>query len=188
MKFNSDEQLTMGAKRTLLILRASMARLLKKKNFNSIKTSELCAESLIPKSTFYNYFEDKYDFLDYFIEFTLMEIGKEIDSRLSYGNQVKDYLTSMFKVLNNYREYILKIMEKNPKEDYLCRRFGELFIDMVVKATVNMGVYTESNVPVNIIARMNATAILTVMMWSLIDGTCTDPETLVEYSFILFQK
>ena len=68
MKLNTEKPLTIGARRTLKALREAMEDLLEKKNFDQIHIKELGEESMIPRATFYNYFEDKYDLLDYVFE------------------------------------------------------------------------------------------------------------------------
>lgn len=42
--------------------------LLEQKPFESIQVNELCQACMIPKSTFYNYFDDKYDLLNYLFQ------------------------------------------------------------------------------------------------------------------------
>ena len=65
MKLDTNKPLTIGARRTLKALVEAMEQMLAKKDFEQIQIKEICDMSMIPRATFYNYFEDKYDLLDY---------------------------------------------------------------------------------------------------------------------------
>ncbi len=50
-------------RRTHFLLRAGLFSLLQEIPFEKITTTELCSRSMVPRSTFYRYFDDKYDLL-----------------------------------------------------------------------------------------------------------------------------
>ena len=61
MKYDLSKKQTQGARRTLRAFSNALVALLEQKPFESIQVNELCQACMIPKSTFYNYFDDKYD-------------------------------------------------------------------------------------------------------------------------------
>ena len=61
MKLDYKSALTTSQKRTTNIIVGTFFMLLSKKSFEDITVREICRVSLIPHSTFYNYFDDKYD-------------------------------------------------------------------------------------------------------------------------------
>ena len=63
MKIDPNQKLTIGARRTLLQLQKELERMLAEKDFSDIQVTELCERTMIPKSTFYHYFEDKFGIL-----------------------------------------------------------------------------------------------------------------------------
>lgn len=65
MKYDFTKPLTLGAKRTLEAFRREMFSLLAEKPFEEITVGELCENAQYPRATFYNYFDDKYDLLNY---------------------------------------------------------------------------------------------------------------------------
>ena len=65
MKYDLTKPLTRGAKRTLDAFRREMYSLLSEKTFEEITVGELCENAQYPRATFYNYFDDKYDLLNY---------------------------------------------------------------------------------------------------------------------------
>ena len=65
MKYDLTKKLTIGASRTLYSLQQAMLFMLSKKSFEEIAVGELCEKAMLPRATFYNYFDDKYDLLEY---------------------------------------------------------------------------------------------------------------------------
>ena len=61
MKYDLTKKLTIGASRTLYSLQQAMFSLLCEKSFEEIAVGELCEKAMLPRATFYNYFDDKYD-------------------------------------------------------------------------------------------------------------------------------
>ncbi len=65
MKYDLGKGIKRGAARVLGDFSRSMTQLLTRKSFESISVNELCELAQYPRATFYNYFDDKYDLLDY---------------------------------------------------------------------------------------------------------------------------
>ena len=64
MKLDARKRKTMAARRTLKILTLALTQLLQVKPFEKISVIDICEKALVPRATFYNYFDDKYeDFL-----------------------------------------------------------------------------------------------------------------------------
>ena len=59
----TDQPLSTGGKRTVRLLTDALSELMGKKTFDDITVKEICALAMVPHSTFYNYFEDKFDLL-----------------------------------------------------------------------------------------------------------------------------
>lgn len=65
MKYDISKPITQGAGRTLSAFSMAMFQLLAVKSFEKISAGEICSKARFPRSTFYNYFDDKYDLLNY---------------------------------------------------------------------------------------------------------------------------
>ena len=57
--------MNISALRTYALLQSALFQLLTEMPFEKITLTRLCARSMVPRSTFYRYFEDKYDLLRY---------------------------------------------------------------------------------------------------------------------------
>lgn len=65
MKIDINNKNSRFTQRTLAAFSQALFQLLEKKAFEEITVNELCEISNYPRSTFYNYFEDIYDLLEY---------------------------------------------------------------------------------------------------------------------------
>ena len=65
MKYDVSKKPTRGAQRTLDAFSRSLLALLAEQPFEQVTVNELCQRAGYPRATFYNYFDDKYDLLDY---------------------------------------------------------------------------------------------------------------------------
>ena len=84
--------------KTKKILFDSLLKLMKKKNFEKIKISDICEESLVNRSTFYAHYEDKYDLLMGLFEEQKIALLKELkdNENMTFS---KEYLMEMLSIL-----------------------------------------------------------------------------------------
>lgn len=97
----------MSKKEDLRILKtkASLYRglmnILKKKPFEEIKVSEICKESLINRSTFYDHYSDKYELIESLMNDMRKELGEKIDRDKKTSNLKEYYIEVMKKLLEH---------------------------------------------------------------------------------------
>ena len=65
---SKEKKEKISTRRTYLLLSRSLFRLLEDTPFEKISLIQLCDHSMVPRSTFYRYFEDKYDLLYYSLQ------------------------------------------------------------------------------------------------------------------------
>lgn len=179
MKYDLTKNQTIAAKRTLSSLVNTMFNLLKTKSFESITVQELCALSLIPRTTFYNYFEDKYDLLNY-CWFTLklkMDFGNSdnddcLDLLKNFLSKCIDYFDSNIEILNC-------IFKNNDISHYLINSFG-LYLTNVILAQINSSP-SNFNVPHEIEAKHSANTVLTLLEWKYIIKNDCSKEDIIQY-------
>ena len=124
---NRDNKNDLKIKETKKLIEDSLVSLLEEKTFEEIKVSDICSKAKIHRSTFYNYYNDKYEliksrldkyeskFLDFLRKYKIE--GKLIDSHvdimieiLKYFYFNKKYLKIIFQ--NNREGSIIKILQK----------------------------------------------------------------------------
>lgn len=89
---------SISIKRTYSLLKEQLFSLLSESSFEKLTLTEICNESMIPRSTFYRYFEDKYDLLRY----CLMSMAE--DMRLT-----EDVIC--FKSMESIQEFLLILIQ-----------------------------------------------------------------------------
>ena len=173
MKLDNNKDLTNGARRTLKSLKTAFITLLTKKSFDELKIQDLSKESMIPRSTFYNYFDDKYDLLTWFLSDTS---EMEYDDLESFDDIFK-LINTFFDVIDSYKNLIDKILVKNPKTSF----FYHSFIDNIEAAAVRRISPLQSNIksemPIDLIARWYARSVILIFEYVYVDhNKCTRKE------------
>lgn len=71
---------TISKKRTYMLLQSRLLELLADTPFEKLTMTEICNAAMIPRSTFYRYFEDKYDLLRFCLQslFEEMHLTEEV--------------------------------------------------------------------------------------------------------------
>lgn len=103
----------------------ALIRLLKTKEYEEIKVSDLCSEALINRSTFYSHFNDKYDLFDSFIRDLKQNLIEELEANKKIDN-IREYYLELVKVFINHIE--------NKKETYksiIVNNRNSIILDML---------------------------------------------------------
>ena len=114
MNQNHPRKDSISTRRTYLLLKAALFRELEAAPFERITLTDICSRSMIPRSTFYRYFEDKYDLLQYCLLSLVNELGltKEVLS-LKDAESMKQFLQILIRHLNENMDCYRKIYEAN---------------------------------------------------------------------------
>lgn len=119
MKFEWNSSLKRGARRVLEAFTAAFMKQITKRDFDDITVNDLCEESGYPRATFYNYFDDKYDLLN----FLFMRVANHVAIDEFYEAPSEDLYGLIFdKVYDLVAEvapYIRLMMKNNAMDGYL---------------------------------------------------------------------
>ena len=150
--------------KTKRILFDSLLKLLKNKNFEKIKISDICEESLINRSTFYAHYEDKYELLMELFEEQKQTLLKELEDN---ENKVfsKEYLMELLNILINH-------IDEN-RETYsaiLTNNRNGILIDFLIDAIErdvscrlkNSNEIIDSTLPLDIIVKFYAGGLINI--------------------------
>ena len=116
MKFNLSGKTSRFAKRTLADFSEKMIVMLADMPLEEISVQKICDVCNYPRSTFYNYFEDIYDLMDYCWIAIMkdMDIEKYLNAQ---GEQNTEQIFSLlYEYLDRYRSQIYRILLKNSLE------------------------------------------------------------------------
>ncbi|MCI8606574.1 MAG: TetR family transcriptional regulator [Hungatella sp.] len=129
---SAEKKEKISTRRTYLLLSQALFSLLEENPFEKITLTQLCDASMVPRSTFYRYFEDKYDLLYYCLQtfFETVRLDRDImylkdgkghafvDKLISVIDQNKDSFTKICRTNKNgifmdiLRNYLMQIIEQ----------------------------------------------------------------------------
>lgn len=123
MKYNLTKKATKGAQRTLDAFSSTMFTLLSNKSFGKITVNELCQQSNYPRATFYNYFDDKYDLLNYCWYCLSRQIHLEEYTELDPEESLYFFFDQMYDLAAAHQSMIQCILNFNSKGGILLNHF-----------------------------------------------------------------
>lgn len=124
MKYDLEKQLTRGVKRTLLVFKDTMFELLAEKEFEKITVQNICKISGFPRSTFYNYFDDKYDLLEYCWLTVIDNLSFEEHINLMPKDALNIYFDRAYQLFYQNKDLIQLMKKNNPLSGYLWNSFN----------------------------------------------------------------
>ena len=176
--------------KTKKILFNTLLELMKNKNFEKIKISDICEESLINRSTFYAHYEDKYELLMELFEEQKLSLLKELEDN---NNLIfsKEYLMKLIDIL-------IKHIEEN-REIYsaiLTNNRNGILIDFLTDAIEkdvsdklkNNNEIIDSNIPLDIIVRFYTGGLINIGMTLITRREKYSKEELLSYIDKLIPK
>ncbi|TPF97087.1 hypothetical protein EP30_03850 [Bifidobacterium sp. UTCIF-39] len=170
MKKDLDAKLSRGTVRTLEAFSGAMMELLQTKPLASISINELCERSSYPRATFYNYFDDRDDLLNYC--WIALSGRMRIDDLESTepARRVDVALDMMADVLEGNAAMLEGVLDHNPVggpmfaslRAFITRRSRELMRSCVDAE--------RHSLPVELVADHYANVLMLVLEWSYLRG------------------
>ena len=106
--------MNISALRTYALLQSALFQLLTEMPFEKITLTRLCARSMVPRSTFYRYFEDKYDLLRYCLRRFFEESRLDEDViYLKNQESTQAFIAKVIAVISRNKEIYRKICQTN---------------------------------------------------------------------------
>ena len=169
MKYNPYQKLTIGATRTLTALQKAMLTLLSEKSFEEFTIQELCDGAMLPRATFYNYFDDKHGLLHYCFMVFQKQIDQTIPEDFTTHNYICTLMENCFDFLDQYQKVLQDILEHNPSSQYLINQFRFYLTTSMVEAFKNCPNQNRYKVPQEMAAKVYSDAVLTLLEWKYLD-------------------
>jgi AcrR family transcriptional regulator len=169
--------------KTKKILFNTLLELMKNKNFEKIKISDICEESLINRSTFYAHYEDKYELLDDFIEDLKMSLLKDLEDNVHNIN-TKEYIMKLLSILIDHideKRDIYSAILLNNRNGFLV----DFLIDIIERESLerlknNIDI-VNSELPLDILVKFYAGGLINVCMSWLTRKEKYNKEELLEF-------
>ena len=116
MKFNLSGKTSRFAKRTLADFSEKMIVMLEDMSLEEISVQKICGVCNYPRSTFYNYFDDIYDLMDYCWIAIMKDMDIEKYLNVQEEQNTEQIFSILYEYLDRYRPQIYRILLKNSLE------------------------------------------------------------------------
>lgn len=181
MKYDVTRKPTRGAQRTLDAFSHSLLELLAEQSFERVTVNELCERAGYPRATFYNYFDDKYDLLDY----GWMRLGAHLrlDEAPSMGAEegLHVYFDRIYDLCAAHLDAIKRTLAHNADSGYLLshmRGIMQAEIRTMLRACPER---VAARIPYELIADHFGNTLFLVLEWSLLSERPCSKEQAHEY-------
>lgn len=160
--------------------------LMKEKNFEEIKVSDICEKSMINRSTFYDHFEDKYELLDSLIKGLENELTMKLGEN-DQSNHPKQYFMKMIDLFFAHVRDKLTIYNL-----ILAKNNNGIVMDMVYQAClreVKEYIEKQSNlkqdIPADVIASFYVSGVIHICLEYVRNPNYHSKEEILSYLNIL---
>lgn len=169
--------------KTKKILFDALLKLMKKKNFEKIKISDICEEALINRSTFYAHYEDKYELLIALFEEQKISLLEKLEDNEN-TNFSKKYLMDLLNILINHiddnREIYTAILSNNRNGILIDFLIDVIERDVSNKLKENDEIKS-SNLPLDIIVKFYSGGLINIGISLLTHKEKYNREQLLSY-------
>ena len=190
MKYDLSKPLTRGARRTLDALSGAMFFLLSEKPFETITVGELCERAQYPRATFYNYFDDKYDLLDYCWLSLAEKIGLSEYHHAPENEMLYLFFDRIYDFTKQNNERISRVLSQNPEVGYMFSSFRNFLNSQMRRIFRDCPDAMQKNFPNELLADHYSNTLFLVWQWAAVKRSDCSKETahaylkqLLEFSF-----
>ncbi len=165
MKYDLSKPITRGAKRTLDALSSAMFFLLSEKAFEEITVGELCEQAQYPRATFYNYFDDKYDLLNYCWLSLAEKIGLSEYHHAPENEMLYLFFDRIYAFTKQHSELISRVLSHNPEVGYMFSSFRNFLNSQMRRIFRDCPEAEEKDIPNELLADHYSSTLFLVWQW-----------------------
>ncbi|MDO4280048.1 MAG: TetR/AcrR family transcriptional regulator [Peptococcaceae bacterium] len=165
MKRDLSKPLSRGAARTTSDFTRAFFDLLAQASFESITVNSLCERASYPRATFYNYFDDKYDLLNYCWLWLSQQIHLEEHASLAHDEALYIYFDRIYDFTTENSDLIQRILAHNPETGQMFLSFRTFMDAQMRRIFSHCTVSDQWSIPQEIIANHYSNTLLLVWQW-----------------------
>ena len=171
--------------RTYKLLKDAFLHLLTEKPFDLITVQEICETAMVRRTTFYQHFEDKQDFLQWFVREKQQEFYRKNKSEAPQATTREHYIVMAHKVLaylNENDQLLRLLMSAGVQERMLIDAFSQAFVENVEKRIESMPIARQrlDGIPPVMVAEYYVGGMFAVAKWWFANNKpCTEDELIL---------
>lgn len=146
----------------------SFYNLLLEKPFDEVSVQDICDLSGYKRSTFYNYFKDKYDLLDYCWYRLTEKISTKDFKGFSSDYVLERLFSRMYTLCERYEDNLKKIFTNNMPESYFIASF-RIYMTIKIKTILENTIKDSPQmIPDDLLAEYYCSTIILIFEWRFI--------------------
>ncbi len=167
MKYDVSKGVSRSAGRVFSSFRTALFTLLQRQSFESITVQALCAEADYPRSTFYNYFNDIYDLLEYCLDSPILGFDGQKYKPYSSAERVYAVFADLYDLLETQRS-ALNLVFSNNKPDGVLRTAFMQQLETRVRLALSDIEPANDVIPREMLAEHCAGVLILVFVWCFV--------------------
>lgn len=152
MKYDLSKKTNRFAERTLKDFSETLFSLIEKKKFEDITVNELCNLCNYPRATFYNYFQDIYDLLDYCLENIYKEVSIEDYKDIPEEQRTQVLFERLYSFFENKSYIVHGIMSHNKIDGIFVEELRKFILLKIQNIISTSNCTLKYNLPVEMIS------------------------------------
>lgn len=181
MKYDLTKKPTRGAQRTLGLFSNTMFELLSEEPFEKISVNKICDISNFPRATFYNYFDDKFDLVDYCWYVIAQDIEVDKVTKVKSNQSLIVYFDRLYDVFKSNQHLLDNILQYNDFSGQLVNSFINYFKDKMQEILSKTIDYSKTGLPVELIADHCSETVILVLKWIFLKHHDANKQLAHEY-------
>ncbi len=181
MKYDLTKKPTRGAQRTLGLFSNTMFELLSEEPFEKISVNKICDISNFPRATFYNYFDDKFDLVDYCWYVIAQDIEVDKVTKVKSNQSLIVYFDRLYDVFKSNQHLLDNILQYNDFSGQLVNSFINYFKDKIQEILSKTIDYSKTGLPVELIADHCSETVILVLKWIFLKHHDANKQLAHEY-------
>ena len=172
MKYDLTRTPTRGARRTLDAFYETLLAEVQARSFEEVTVGSLCERAGYPRATFYNYWDDKYDLLDYVRHRIAAMVGLNRRSEVLPQDALRTFFDRFFDVAQAHEGFVTRLCRCNAPGGYLFASLRLYLGGVVREAFVECARdgHASRPVPVEMAAEQMTSTVLLVLEWRFVRG------------------
>lgn len=185
MKIDSKDINKNFIRRLLNDFSNGLFELLKEKKLESITVAELCEKTSYPRSTFYNYFEDIYNLMDYCWEVVSRQINIAIFQNIEHDKRTLALFNMVYDYMDDNRVSIDKLLQHNSIDGAMMRSLDRYMRKTIYYMVEECPASYKYPVPYKIVAQHYSNTVQMILSACFLDKSITQKEALSYMDFLL---
>ena len=167
MKYDISGGISRSAGRVFSAFREALYTLLQRQSFESISVQALCNAANYPRSTFYNYFDDIYDLLEFCLQSPIDGFDGEKYKPYSSADRVYAVFADLYDQLESQREALSRIFANNKADGVLRTAFLKRLENRTLLSLADALPETDA-IPREMLAEHCAGVLILVFCWCFV--------------------